>query len=46
MATTKRNEDRRIQRTRQALQQAFKECVHEKGLATTGIWGWIRVLWR
>ncbi len=39
MTTPKRNVDRRIQRTRQVLQQAFKEIVHEKGLAATGIWG-------
>jgi AcrR family transcriptional regulator len=30
MATSKRHVDRRIQRTRQVLQQAFKEVVHEK----------------
>src|SRR5215469_12856952 len=35
MATQKRRADRRIQRTRQALQQAFVEIVQEKGLATT-----------
>jgi len=39
MATPKRNVDRRIQRTRRVLQQAFKEIIHEKGLAATGIWG-------
>ncbi|GHO93795.1 TetR family transcriptional regulator [Reticulibacter mediterranei] len=39
MATPKRNVDRRIQRTRQVLQQAFKEIVHEKGEAVIGIWG-------
>ncbi len=39
MTTPKRNVDRRIQRTRQVLQQAFKEIVQEKGLAATGIWG-------
>jgi AcrR family transcriptional regulator len=39
MTTLKRTVDRRIQRTRQALQQAFKEIVHEKGLAATGIRG-------
>jgi AcrR family transcriptional regulator len=33
----KRREDRRVQRTRQALQQAFVEVVQEKGLATTNI---------
>src|SRR5579863_7608267 len=37
MATQKRREDRRIQRTRQALQQAFVEVVREKGLATASI---------
>jgi AcrR family transcriptional regulator len=37
MATQKRREDRRIQRTRQVLLQAFVEVVREKGLATTGI---------
>jgi AcrR family transcriptional regulator len=31
MATPKRREDRRIQRTRQVLQQAFVEVVREKG---------------
>ena len=35
MTTQKRHEDRRVQRTRQALQQAFVEVVREKGLATT-----------
>lgn len=39
MAVPKRSVDRRIQRTRQVLQQAFKEVVREKGSATTGIWG-------
>lgn len=39
MTTPKRSVDRRIQRTRQVLQQAFKEVVHEKGQAATGIWG-------
>ncbi len=39
MTNRKRREDRRIKRTRQVLQQAFKEIVHEKGLAATGIWG-------
>jgi AcrR family transcriptional regulator len=33
MATQKRREDRRIQRTRQVLQQAFVEVVREKGEA-------------
>jgi AcrR family transcriptional regulator len=33
MATRKRQEDRRIQRTRQVLQQAFVEVVREKGEA-------------
>jgi AcrR family transcriptional regulator len=37
MAYQKRREDRRIQRTRQALQQAFVEVVREKGLAMTSI---------
>jgi len=39
MTTSKMKVDRRIQRTRQVLQQAFKEIVQEKGLAATGIWG-------
>jgi hypothetical protein len=39
MAAPKRKVDRRIQRTRQVLQQAFKEIVHEKGEAVMGIWG-------
>ena len=39
MTTPKKNVDRRIQRTRQVLQQAFKEIIHEKGLVATGIWG-------
>ncbi len=39
MTTPKRSVDRRIQRTRQVLQQAFKEVVHEKGKAAMGIWG-------
>lgn len=39
MTTPKRNVDRRTQRTRQLLQQAFKEIVREKGEAVTGIWG-------
>ncbi len=33
MANQKRREDRRIQRTRQVLQQAFVDVVREKGLA-------------
>jgi AcrR family transcriptional regulator len=37
MASQKRREDRRVQRTRQVLQQAFVEVVREKGLATTDI---------
>jgi AcrR family transcriptional regulator len=37
MASQKRRADRRIQRTRQALQQAFVEVVREKGLAMTSI---------
>jgi AcrR family transcriptional regulator len=39
MTTSKRNVDRRIQRTRELLQQAFKELVQEKGEPATGIWG-------
>src|SRR5260370_7796052 len=39
MTTPKRNVDRRIQRTRQVLQQAFKEIVQEKGGAGAGNWG-------
>lgn len=39
MTAPKRNVDRRTQRTRQVLQQAFKEIVWEKGEAVTGIWG-------
>ena len=35
METQKRREDRRIQRTRQMLQQAFVEVIREKGLVTT-----------
>jgi len=35
MATQKRREDRRIQRTRQLLQQAFVDVVREKGKAQT-----------
>lgn len=37
METVKKNEDRRIQRTRQALQKAFKEVLREKGFAATTI---------
>ena len=39
MMTPKRSVDRRTQRTRQVLQQAFKEIVYEKGEVVTGIWG-------
>lgn len=37
MATPKRREDRRIQRTRQVLQQAFVDVVREKGDARRGL---------
>ena len=37
MATQKRREDRRIQRTRQLLQQAFVDVVREKGKAMTSL---------
>jgi AcrR family transcriptional regulator len=37
MATEKKREDRRIQRTRQALQRAFIEVVREKGFTATSI---------
>lgn len=37
MATTKKRVDRRVERTRQVLQQAFKEVVQEKGFAATSI---------
>jgi AcrR family transcriptional regulator len=37
MATQKRREDRRIQRTRQVLQQAFVDVVREKGEAMRSI---------
>ncbi|GCE27542.1 hypothetical protein KDA_30260 [Dictyobacter alpinus] len=37
MATRKRQEDRRIQRTRQVLQQAFVEVVREKGEALSSL---------
>lgn len=37
--TQKRNVDRRIQRTRQVLQQAFREIIQEKSSMARGIWG-------
>lgn len=37
MATQDRQEDRRIQRTRQALQQAFVDVVQEKGKSLRGL---------
>lgn len=37
MVTQKRREDRRIQRTRQVLQQAFVEVVREKGKTLTSL---------
>jgi len=37
MATPKKHEDRRIQRTRQVLRQAFIEVMLEKGFAATSI---------
>jgi AcrR family transcriptional regulator len=37
MANQKRREDRRIERTRQVLQQAFVDVVREKGLAARSI---------
>jgi AcrR family transcriptional regulator len=37
MATEKKREDRRIRRTRQALQRAFIEVVREKGFTATSI---------
>lgn len=37
MASTSRGVDRRIQRTRQVLLQAFKEVAQEKGFAATSI---------
>src|SRR5690349_18507535 len=37
MATPKKRVDRRVQRTRQVLQQAFREVVTEKGFAATSI---------
>lgn len=39
MATQKRHVDRRVQRTREVLQQAFKDVIREKGHTTTGIRG-------
>lgn len=39
MATPKRQTDRRVQRTRQILQQAFKEVMQEKGMTDAGVWG-------
>ncbi|GHO65368.1 TetR family transcriptional regulator [Ktedonobacter sp. SOSP1-52] len=39
MATQKRHVDRRVQRTREVLQQAFKDAIREKGHTTTGIRG-------
>lgn len=37
MTTTKKRVDRRVERTRQLLQQAFREVVLEKGFAATSI---------
>lgn len=37
MTTSKRREDRRTQRTRQVLQQAFRDVVREKGFTATSI---------
>src|SRR5215472_10662370 len=37
MADQKRREDRRIQRTRQALQQAFVDVIREKGKARNSL---------
>lgn len=37
MATTRKHVDRRTQRTRQALLQAFREVVREKGFAATSV---------
>jgi AcrR family transcriptional regulator len=37
MADTKHATDRRVERTRQALREAFKACVIEKGFAATSI---------
>lgn len=39
MATQKRHVDRRVQRTREVLQQAFKDVIRENGHTTTGIRG-------
>lgn len=39
MTTPRKNVDRRIQRTRQLLQQALKEIVYERGRLETGVWG-------
>ena len=39
MATQKGREDRRVQRTRQVLQQAFVDVMREKGEAHRGLWG-------
>lgn len=38
MASQKRHEDRRIQRTRQVLQQAFVDVMREKGRAPGNLW--------
>ena len=38
MANQKRREDRRIQRTRQMLQQAFVDVVREKSEALRSLW--------
>ena len=37
MATPQKRVDRRVERTRQVLQQAFREVVQEKGFAATSI---------
>jgi AcrR family transcriptional regulator len=37
MATTQKRVDRRVERTRHILQQAFREVVQEKGFAATSI---------
>jgi len=39
MVTPKRQVDRRVQRTRQVLQQAFKEVMQEKGFVAAGVRG-------
>ena len=39
MSSTQKREDRRIQRTRRVLQQAFKEAVQEQRAAGQGVWG-------